>query len=57
MAFITKGGSGCKRMDMELSRIILGREIYIGLLSRQQPHPAQEILCSKNNGLTRQALV
>lgn len=57
MAFITKGGSECKRADLELSRKILGKEIYIGLLSRQQPHPAQEILCSKNNGLTRQALV
>ena len=28
---------------------VLGKEICRGLLSRQQPHPAQEILCSKNN--------
>lgn len=28
---------------------VLGKEMYRGLVSRQQPHPAQEILCAKNN--------
>jgi len=49
--FITKGGLGAKEWTRSQGKYgqVLGNEIYGGLLSKQQPHPAQEILCSKNN--------